>query len=177
MYMEIRDAKIEDAEAIAEIHAQSWLQTYSRVLTKGYLEIDAPKERREIWKARLSSKDQNQKVIIAESQGNAIGFACGYYGERKIADAYLDNLHVTRDFRSKGVGKSLLKIIANWIIAKDQNSGLCLLVNQDNENAQGFYRWHGAENHSESVWNAPDGSVVPTYWFVWNSVRDLATGG
>ncbi|MDX1453434.1 MAG: GNAT family N-acetyltransferase [Oleiphilaceae bacterium] len=173
--MEIRDANVGDVEAIAEIHAESWLQTYSKVLTKEYLEQKAPEERRAVWSNRLSSRDENQKVIVSESQGQIIGFACGYYGTSKISEAYLDNLHVKKEFRSRGVGQQLLKSIAEWISIKDHKAGLCLLVNQDNENAQEFYRRLGAENHSSSVWNAPDGSIVPTYWFTWRSAADLAS--
>ena len=42
-----------------------------------------------------------------------------------------------------------------------------LLVNQDNAKAQQFYKNSGARNAKEGVWNAPDGNVVPSYWFVW----------
>ena len=175
--MEIRDAKFEDAEAIARIHAESWLQTYSRVLTKNYLEQIAPGERKEVWFSRLSIQDNNQKIVVAEIGGKIIGFACCYYGNNKITRFYLDNLHVVKEFRSRGVGKLLLKSIAIWAISKNSDSGLCLLVNQDNENAQKFYIRLGALNHSESIWKAPDGSIVPTYWFVWGALQCLTSAG
>ena len=39
--------------------------------------------------------------------------------------------------------------------------------------AQEFYLFLGARNAQEGVWNAPDGSIVPTYWFVWDQLTGL----
>jgi len=98
-------------------------------------------------------------------------------GENPNWGSYLDNLHVLNAHQSKGIGKSLLVEVARWCIQREPTKGLCLLVNQDNINAQQFYKRLGARNTESSVWNAPDGSVVPTYWFVWESVNGLAQNG
>jgi hypothetical protein len=54
---------------------------------------------------------------------------------------------------------------------------MCLLVNQDNVKAQAFYNSLGARNAENGVWNAPDGSEVPTYWFVWDKIGTLTENG
>ena len=52
-----------------------------------------------------------------------------------------------------------------------------LLVNQDNIMAQQFYESLGARNLKPGVWNAPDGSNVPTYIFYWDTLKELIQNG
>ncbi|MFZ5620753.1 MAG: GNAT family N-acetyltransferase [Pseudomonadota bacterium] len=175
--MVIREANYNDAASIAKIHSSSWRDTYGNVLTKDYLESVAPQERESIWKGRLKHPKPNQYVIVAEIEDAIIGFACAFYAENSKWGSYLDSLHVIKERQSQGVGQLLLATVARWCCQRDANLGLCLLVNQDNVHAQNFYKHLGARNTEESVWNAPDGSVVPTYWFVWSSVEPLASRG
>lgn len=172
--MEIRKADINDAKDIANIHSTSWRATYARVLSAGYLEDTVPEERIQVWNDRLASEPDNQLVVVAEVDDEIIGFACAYYDQDPQWGNYLDNLHVVKAHQSQGVGRRLLGTIASWCHGRKPNSGLFLRVNYDNTNAQKFYKNLGARNTDSSDWHAPDGSIVPTYWFVWNSVRELA---
>jgi L-asparaginase II len=52
--------------------------------------------------------------------------------------------------------------------------GLYLSVNQSNLRAQKFYLALGAQNSQAAVWNAPDGTSVPTFRFSWTSAATLA---
>lgn len=175
--MNIREASIVDAPKIADIHTASWRETYQNALTEQYLEYVVPLEREEVWIDRLGNPKKNQYVVVAESEGNVVGFACFYADENPDRGSYLDNLHVLKEYQSKGIGKSLFVKGANWCFQQELVGGLCLLVNQDNTKAQVFYKKLGAHNAEAGVWNAPDGSVVPTYWFVWNSFSGLESSG
>lgn len=170
----LRTATPADAQSIAAIHSDSWRGTYRNVLTGQYLADVVPGERNGVWIDRLHNPRPNQHVVVAESEGDIIGFVCVYAGENPEWGAYLDNLHVRRSHQSHGVGKALLIEAARWSHRRDPGKGMCLLVNQDNVGAQAFYTRLGARNAREGVWNAPDGSVVPTYWFVWDRLRVLA---
>ena len=171
--MKLRSATILDAKAIAEIHAKSWQSTYNNVLTKHYLSSVVPKERNDVWHKRLINPKPNQHVVVAEYDNELIGFACAFAAENATWGSYLDNLHVRQSFRRKGIGKALLLDVAHWCFDREPNKGLCLLVNQDNINAQQFYNKFGARNAQVDVWNAPDGSVVPTFWFVWDQLHGV----
>lgn len=175
--MRLREATLVDAHSIAEIHTISWRNTYKNALKASYLSDVVPQERIEVWEGRLGKSKPNQYVVVAENEGEIVGFACAYSGENTKWGSYLDNLHVRKEYQSKGIGKTLLLDVANWCYQQEPNRGMCLLVNQDNLNAQGFYTSLGACNAEESVWNAPDGSVVPTYWFVWNEIGSLRKYG
>ena len=168
--MIIRKACFTDAESIAEIHADSWRKTYQRALTERYLFDIVPGERSEVWKDRLDNPKPNQHVLVAESDNDLIGFVCAYAGEHGKWGSYLDNLHIGTRHQSKGIGKRLLIEAARWCAQQEPGSGMCLLVNQDNLRAQHFYQGLGAHNAQEGVWDAPDGSRVPTYWYVWDSL-------
>jgi ribosomal protein S18 acetylase RimI-like enzyme len=171
--MKYREASLAEVLCIAEIHTASWRDTYQSVLTKEYLANKVPRERIDVWKDRLENSKPNQYVLVAEYSGDIVGFSCFYAGENSDYRSYLDNLHVRKSYQSKGVGKALLIEGARWCSYREPAKGLCLLVNQDNNKAQNFYRSLGAYNAKSSVWNAPDDSIVRTYWFVWKDFAGL----
>lgn len=171
--MKIRLAISTDAEAIAALHTSSWRRTYKNALRDQYLQKTAPIEREAVWAQRFASPKENQKVLVAEGENGVVGFACAYGAEHVEWGSYLDNLHVDESFQGQGIGRSLLVGIARWCDQHTPGHGLYLSVNQDNQRAQQFYRGLGAHNAKSGVWNAPDGTAVPTYLFVWKSVRVL----
>ena len=171
--MKVRIASQNDAKHIAELHTLSWQDTYLGALTKQYLAEIAPKERSMVWIDRLKNPKDNQLVLVAEDEDKIVGFGCVYFDKNPEWGAYLDNLHVSKSYQSKGIGKLLLIEIARWCFKQNPEKGMCLLVNQDNIRAQKFYMKLGARNARASIWNAPDGSQVPTYWFVWEDLNGL----
>ena len=171
--MIIREARIEDVITIANLHTESWRNTYRTVLTKDYLKDIVPNERKNIWENRLKFPKDNQYILVAESNEDIVGFACVFIDENTEWGSYLENLHINKDFQSKGIGKSLLLKIAQLCNKKASSKSMCLLVNQDNVNAQNFYLHVGANNVQVSIWHAPDGSEVPTYWFLWDNLDAL----
>ncbi|TVZ40939.1 ribosomal protein S18 acetylase RimI-like enzyme [Alteromonadaceae bacterium 2753L.S.0a.02] len=167
--MKIREAFPDDAQAISNIHTESWRETYQNALSFEYLSDIVPFERQKVWIDRLQNPKMNQHVLVAEIDERIVGFVCIYSDENPKWGSYLDNLHVIKAHQSKGIGKTLLTQAMKWSAIQIPDKGMCLLVNQDNTNAQRFYKSFGAKNAEEGVWNAPDGSAVPTYWFVWDS--------
>ncbi len=171
--VQIRPATADDADAIAELHAASWRRTYGDVLNASYLEIAALADRRAVWAQRFAEPKAKQCVLVAEDENGIAGFACAYAGAHEQWGSYLDNLHVRESVQGQGIGEVLLRRMARWCAQQAPGQGLHLLVNQDNLRAQHFYRRLGAHNAQSGVWNAPDGSAVPTFWFVWDSVEEL----
>jgi ribosomal protein S18 acetylase RimI-like enzyme len=172
--MKIRNATPSDFVSIAELHAASWRNTYAAVLSSSYLTQKVPAERKQLWKERLSSPKENQRVIVAEIQENVIGFACVFTENHESWGSYLDNLHVGEKYQGMGVGRALIGDVARWCESQRPGIGVYLSVNQDNLRAQRFYLNLGAHNAEPGIWNAPDGSKVPTYWFTWDSAGFLA---
>jgi len=168
--MLIRPATIDDANAIANIHTTSWRRTYTSELTKAYLDNIVPTERSESWLEKLTFPDNNQHIIVAEINNEIVGFACFFANKHAKRGSYLDNLHICHTHQSKGIGRLLLTHGAQWCDSIAPDKGLYLMVNQSNKRAQNFYKSLGASNVDLACWNAPDGSVVPTYLFVWSNL-------
>lgn len=172
--MKLRSANINDIADISNIHALSWRDTYGDVLTQDYLDNLVSEEREKVWWERLYNPKTNQYVVVAESEQEIVGFACAYLDENIDWGSCLDNLHVRKSYQAQGIGKYLLFNVAHYCYQNALQKRMCLTVNQDNIQAQKFYLKHGARNAREDVWSAPDGSVVPTYWFVWEELGALA---
>ncbi len=174
--MLIRPANKTHAYAIAKLHTTSWQTNYSQALSKYYLQHLAPAEREAIWLGRLNEPKANQRVFIAETQNELVGFACVFLDENREFGSYLDNLHVAAAHQGKGVGRALMQAVAKCCTHGAQSEGLCLLVNQTNTRAQDFYLKLGGVNGRADTWAAPDGSKVPTFWFVWRELQALIAG-
>lgn len=172
--MDIRFANPEHVAAIAALHASSWNATYSNELSQAYLRSVVPAERLEVWRDRFTHPKENQFVLVAEEDGAVVGFACAFVGEHPEWGSYLDNLHVRQSRQGRGLGARLLAEAASICERRCPGQGLYLSVNQTNLRAQQFYAALGAHNAGASVWNAPDGSQVPTFRFVWQSAAALA---
>ena len=175
--MNIFPATAEHADAIGDLHASSWSITYNNVLSQDYLQNVVPSERLSVWRERLKNPRENQFVLVAEDNGFVIGFACVFVMEHLEWGSYLENLHVRQSHHGRGIGAKLLIEIAAICEQRCAGKGLYLSVNQANQNAQKFYLKFGAENAQISVWNAPDGSQVPTFRFTWKSTAALAEQG
>ncbi|MFO1367973.1 MAG: GNAT family N-acetyltransferase [Marinagarivorans sp.] len=176
--MQIRPASQTDAYAIAKLHTTSWQTYYTQALSADYLKYLAPAEREALWLARLTQPKNNQRVFVALKQNELLGFACVFLDDNTEFGSYLDNLHVAAAYQGKGVGRCLIRAVANACMELAPHGGLCLLVNQNNYRAQNFYLKLGAVNDRVDSWAAPDGSAVPTFWFVWHRLEVLlaATG-
>ncbi len=172
--MNIDFASSEHAEQIAALHAASWAATYSDVLSPYYLERVVPTERLAIWQERFENPKANQFALVALEAGVVVAFACAFVGEHSDWGSYLDNLHVKPSHQGRGIGSSLLLQIAAICEQRCSGQGLYLSVNQSNLRAQKFYLALGAQNSQAAVWNAPDGTSVPTFRFSWASAATLA---
>lgn len=126
--MKIRDANHSDAEAITELHTNSWRNTYKNALNTDYLKNTVPSERKSVWLQRLSEPKTNQSVTVAGNKGEIIGFSCAFAGESVDLGSYFDNLHVSPLNQGNGSGTLLLKKAAQYCFQQAPGSGMYLLV-------------------------------------------------
>ncbi|MEJ1995367.1 MAG: GNAT family N-acetyltransferase [Limibacillus sp.] len=133
----LREARAEDAEAIAALHAESWRSTYRGILSDDYLEGEIHEERARFWRDFLARRHPGDLVILAEGDEGLLGFIA-LVDEDPDYDALIENLHVEPEQRGSGLGRKLLAEACRRLIAQGKNS-VCLWVFDDNAAAFAFY--------------------------------------
>lgn len=174
--MRIRNALESDAGAIARLHAASWRTAYRGALSDAYLDGPIEAERAAVWQARLARPADNQYLVVAESGGRIVGFACAYGGHDPQWGVFVDNLHVQPDLKRQGIGAQLMGSVAAWAGKACPGQGLYLWVLASNLPAQRFYARIGGEDAGRDTWTPPDGSALPKIRYAWRSAAALAAG-
>lgn len=101
----IRPAKPEDIAAITEIYNDAIVNTTATFDTDLKTETD-----RLNW---LQQHDEMHPVIVAELNGNVVGWASlSRWSERAAYDTTAEvSLYVHKDFHAQGIGKKLLEVL------------------------------------------------------------------
>lgn len=120
-----------------------------------------------------SLKDQDF-VLIAEQEGNAIGFIAVLDRAEAGIDAFIDNLHVRPDLKGRGIGKKLMKAVAEKLIETNRSS-VYLWVLNGNAAAEKFYLSRGAHIADTTTAKFGDAEVSQTR-FVWSDLASLLAG-
>lgn len=132
--MQIRHAKIEDAEVLSKIafaaksfwnYPENWLKLWKDALTI------------------TSEFVESNEVFLAELDGNVLGFYALILNSEKVQ---LEHLWVSPEKIGGGIGKKLL-IDA---IGKAKLLGATFIEIESDPNAEGFYRKQGAVKIGES---------------------------
>lgn len=138
----LRDATLADLETIDDIHVRSRRATYRGQVSDHYLDVAMPAASRADWAARLPALLAGGGcVLLAESDGVAIGFACA----RPVDDdgvVYVNNLHALPERKGLGIGSALLAAVARHARASGA-SAMQLHVLETNAPAIAFYERRG----------------------------------
>lgn len=174
----LRLARVDDADAIADLHAASWRATYRGSLRDDYLDGEVGAERRALWRERLTAPAANQHVVVAVAGETIVGFACAYGADDARYGTQLDNLHVAGGRQGEGVGRALLAAVAAWCGERHPALGLYLWVVERNAGARRFYARLEAADAGGDLWRTPDGGAVSVRRCIWTpaQVAALAAG-
>lgn len=150
-----RLATIDDTDALASLHAQSWRETYRGIFTDHFLDHDVFQERHAAWMKRFTEPKKNQRIMLAMQGKQICGFICAFTDQHAEWGTFIDNLHVASAFQGKGVGKQLILLIAQWIEKSCTPQGIYLEVLEDNLNARQFYSAIDAVQQQSKLWLPP----------------------
>jgi ribosomal protein S18 acetylase RimI-like enzyme len=162
----IRRAADADRPAIAGIHASSWRDTYRGILPDSLLDDRIDEIMRDRWATQPIGP--SDAVLVAEEGEDIIGFAATWDGE----PAYIDNLHVAAEARSRGIGRRLLAETARHFLAVGRSSALLHVV-AVNLRARAFYLALGgrpAGIEDKDLY----GTIVPNERIEWDDLNVLA---
>jgi L-amino acid N-acyltransferase YncA len=151
----IREARSEDAPAIARVHIRSWQQAYRGQLPDAFLAaLDAGLERRtRNWAAQIAGAGQGgRRVLVAEQDTSLVGFVAfgpaeGEAQELNLGEVYaiyLDPAHWSR-----GYGRSLFQAAIDGMRAAGFKEAV-LWVLDSNQRARRFYEIAGWKADGQS---------------------------
>ena len=165
--MRYREATAEDADAIAQLHADSWRRSYRGAFRDAFLDGPVVGERRTVWAERLTRPEAATYTVVAEQDDVVVGFAHTVFDDDPTWGALVDNLHVVHGLKRRGVGRHLMAASARAVAGRAHRTGLYLWVLQQNTAAQAFYDAIGGRRVGEGVSEPPGGGTAPTFRYAW----------
>lgn len=139
--MIIREANLNDVQAIARVHVDTWYTTYKEILPESYLAKISYQQRENAWQKILeSATNSSQFIYVSENNlGEIIGFANA--GKERTGDrtykGELYAIYVLEAYQRQGIGCRLTLSIVNKLFELGFNSMLVWVL-ADNP-ACGFY--------------------------------------
>jgi ribosomal protein S18 acetylase RimI-like enzyme len=179
--IEVRDADVEDADAIATAHIDGWRAGYRGVVPDEYLDADEfAATRRDRWRSWTWQFVPDSRLFVVTLQGRVVGF--GHTGREQIAahgiesptpesdeirgEIYGFYLHPTA-WGSGGAGALMSR--CEEFLRDEGFTSAVLWVMRDNPRARAFYEKAGwratGEESTFTPSNAP-GSSLPDVSFV-----------
>lgn len=140
----IREAGEVDCGGIAEAHVSAWRSAYRGILPAGFLESLSVPRRQDSWHTILERAWS--RVIVAESDGSIVGFAC--LGPPRDSDvspsacAEISAIYVVEEAWGTGVGRLLFERACSMLREAGYHE-VTLWVLRDNDRARGFYEHMG----------------------------------
>ena len=132
----------DDAEAVANLHAESWRRHYRGAYSDAFLDGDVLADRLAVWSERLREPNPSSCTILAEDR-TLVGFAHTVFDDDPAWGALLDNMHVVQGRKRRGIGSRLLGLTAEAVIERPERTGLYLWVLEQNVDARAFYEARG----------------------------------
>ena len=142
----IRKAKIEDAEKVAFINAESWQTTYRGIVANSFLETITPEQQLPRAKRLVESSDLSCIVAEHKETGEIAGFACfGKNREPKVdADCELQAIYLLEKYQGCGIGKMLFDFGVKEL-KENSKQRMTVSVFEANNQARAFYERQGGK--------------------------------
>jgi L-amino acid N-acyltransferase YncA len=150
--MEIREAQISDAPAIARVHVDSWRSTYSGIVPADYLARLDYGQREQEWCDRIRAKRERQFISVAQEAGEIVGFAsCGPEGSgNPTYDGELYVIYILEEHQRQGTGRLLVSHLASGLLQAGMESMLVWVL-ADNPFRRFYERLGGQPVAEQSV--------------------------
>jgi putative acetyltransferase len=132
--VEIRDAMINDAKAIADLFYHTVLNVNLRDYSRAQVEAWAgPAPEPGMWRKRIAAGEGMKRTFVAQQGERVLGFA------EFEGDGHIDTLYVHHEFQGCGIASRLLERIE----AEAQRLGLARLYTEASITARPFFLRRG----------------------------------
>lgn len=143
----VREARVEDAEAVAGVHVRSWQVAYRGLIEQSVLDGMSIAERAEGWRRIVADPlPTGLGILVAVRDERIIGWTSFGSGRDPdgLADGEVYGIYADPSAWSTGAGHALL-VAAEQMIAEAGHDRAYLWVLDGNDRADAFYARHGWE--------------------------------
>lgn len=169
----IRQAKADDAAAIARVHVESWRTTYRRIIPDDYIAKFTAEERERVWRRIIGEGKRSQYVCIAEDdRGTIVGFVSGG-PERSGKSRFRGELYaiyLLEPFQRHGIGRRLAAALARRLF-DDGIDSMIVWVLAENP-ARNFYAALGGVHDGEKPVEIAGAELIEVA-YGWKDIRPL----
>jgi len=169
--MHIRKATLQDAEAIARVHVDSWKTTYKGIIPDDFLNNLSYTQRSDLWTQAIPQQDHY--IMVAEtSEGQIVGFADGWKKETNTVahSGDLTSIYILEAYQGNGIGKQLLQSLFK-IFKQLGWQKIFVEVLEDNKTCD-WYKYYGATLFKTVVIQI-DGVLLNERIYEWNNIDDV----
>lgn len=113
----LREAFVDDADGIAQLHRETWRTTYQGILPAAAIDQDKRRNYEALWADVI--KRRRTRVLIAETDtADVVGFVSyGAPREKGVRyDIEIFQLYVLQALQKRGIGRALLSEVARRIL-------------------------------------------------------------
>jgi ribosomal protein S18 acetylase RimI-like enzyme len=172
--MIVREAKIADAPAIAQVNLDTWRTAYRNIIPADYLAKLSYEKRENNWQEILSNvKNTGDYVCVAENNsGQVVGFAAGGY-ERSGKYVYRGELfaiYILEEYQRQGIGRQLVGSVATKLAELGLNSMLVWVLGDNS--ACKFYENLGGKKVEEQQ-TSRAGTALKEIAYGWTDIAVL----
>ncbi len=172
--MIVREAKIADAPAIAQVNVDTWRTAYRNIVPADYLAKLSYEKRESNWQEILSNvKNTGDYVCVAENDsGQIVGFAAGGC-ERTGKYVYRGELfaiYILEEYQRQGIGRQLVRSVARKLAELSLNSMLAWVLGDNS--ACRFYEFLGGKK-VEELQTSRAGVLVKEIAYGWTDIAVL----
>jgi ribosomal protein S18 acetylase RimI-like enzyme len=133
--MQIRKATADDAWGIANVHIESWKETYAGIINQDYLDSLKIEDRLGLWESSLSQIPQQSAVFVAVNPDNEIvGFAS--FGKERtgkfLTDGELYAIYILKKYQRGKLGLNLLQAGVGQLLEQGYTSMLVWVLEENN---------------------------------------------
>lgn len=158
----IRKAVENDAQHIAEIHVQSWKETYTGILNQAVLDALSVPKRLMLWQQIIP--DPDHQLFVYEKNGRILGFLDGYLNPNSHI-AEIRAFYLLKNIQGEGIGRAMFEQF-HQLIHPQQHQILRLEVINKNPSRY-FYEKMGGQAVEEK--DASDlGEGITEVFYQWN---------
>jgi len=167
--IKIRKARPGDVSEIANVHVNSWRETYRGLLPSDYLAKLNFRKKIDAWQAVILKTDQFH-VFVAEDRVGVIGFAT-FEAARDVnweGCGEVSSIYLLSRFKGRGVGRAMLSAGMTELKRRNFSSAYCWVL--DGNPTISFYEHTGAEFSGISKDDEIAGQKVKELAYVWKSL-------